>query len=267
MPRNEAHALGEQPAFSAALLDPDLPPPDGVIGPHGKAATKRFAVYRNNVTVSLINALADIFPAVAKLVGQDFFRDMARYFITRHPPHSALLFEYGHEFPEFLKDFEPVAKLPYLPDVARLERAWLDAFHAADAEPLTPEALGATPQERLGDLVFTPHPAARIVQSDFAAVSIFSASREDRPLKGIQPLAAEDGLITRPFDTVQVRQLPAGAASFFEALVNGRTLGAAAALTLDSHPGFDLPSAISALLEAGIFTTCHLENASSELPE
>lgn len=264
MPRSETHDLGRQPAFGAALLDPDLPPPPGVIGPNGKATLKRFAVYRNNVAVGLINALADIFPAVARLVGQEFFRDMARCFIAHHPPCSALLFEYGHDFPEFLEAFEPVAKLPYLADVARLERAWLDAFHATDIDPLTPEALGGIPQECLGELIFTAHPAARVVRSNFAAVSIFSASREDRTLKGIQPSIAEDGLITRPGDAVEVRQLPSGAALFFDSLMSGRTLGVAAAQTLECDPGFELPRAISALLEAGIFTACCLENASPE---
>jgi hypothetical protein len=68
-----------------------------------------------------------------------FFRDMARVYMTREPPQSAMLLEYGHGLAGFLESFEPVAKLPYLPDVARIERAWLDAFHAADAEPLDPK--------------------------------------------------------------------------------------------------------------------------------
>jgi len=264
MPPNDPQPLSPQASFGAALLDPDLPLPEGVIGPRGKKAQKRFAVYRNNVTVSLINALADIFPAVQRLVGEDFFRDMARVYLSEEPPRSALMFEYGTGFAAFLERFEPVAELRYLPDVARMERAWLDAFHAADAEPLQPAALGAIPPEALGDATFTPHPATRIVQSRFAAVSIFSATREQRALDGIRPLDPEDGLITRPADTVHVRRLPPGAAEFFTALISGTTLGEAAANTLERHPGFDLPTAISAMLEAGIFSACSTEQARTE---
>src|SRR5690606_35680993 len=111
--------------------------------------------------------------------------------------------------------FEPVLRLPYLPDVARLERTWLDAFHAADTEALQPTILGAVPPEKLGEVIFIPHPATRIAKSRYAAVSIFSANREKRPLDGIRPLEPEDGLITRPADTVEIRQLPPGAADFF----------------------------------------------------
>lgn len=256
MPPSEIPPATGQPAFGAALLDPDLPLPPGIIGPRGKAAEKRFAVYRNNVTVSLVNALADIFPAVARLVGEDFFRTMARVYMTNEPPQSARLFEYGHGFAAFLERFEPVSKLPYLPDVARLERCWLDAYHAKDAEPLAPEVLAAVAPEDLGSLHFTPHPATRIVDSRFAAVSIFSASRAKSPLDQIKPLTPEAGLVTRPSDEVQIRLLPLGAAPFFEALIAGRTLGEAAERIFEQHPDFDLPSALTAMLESGAFIKC-----------
>lgn len=264
MPRSEPAPPSAQAEFSAALLDPDLPLPQGVIGPRGKGAVKRFAVYRNTVTVTRIEALSDIFPAVQRLVGADFFRAMARIYLAQEPPASAVLFEYGQGFASFLEGFEPVSKLPYLPDVARLERAWLDAFHTADAEPLSPTALGAVPPESLGDLTFTPHPAAHIVRSRNAAVSIFSASREQRSLEKIRPLEPEDGLITRPAHEVQVRLLPPGAADFFEALTSGATLAEAASLTLEREAGFDLPAAISAMLEAGIFSACSLTSGKTE---
>lgn len=267
MPQNDPMLPGSQGDFGAALLDPDLPVPDGVVGPRGKNARKRFAVYRNNVTVSLIDALAGVFPAVQRLVGEEFFRNMARIYVLQQPPASAVLFEYGGGFAAFLERFEPVSKLPYLPDIARLERAWLDAFHAADAEPLTPQALAAIPPEKLGEARFTPHPSVRILQSRYAAVSIFSANRENRPLDGIRPHDPEDALITRPHHDVQVRRLPPGGACFFQSLLAGSTLGEAASLTLEQHSGFDLPSAISALLEAGVFSACSSFQAITEQPE
>ncbi|MBU4528222.1 MAG: DNA-binding domain-containing protein [Hoeflea sp.] len=264
MPRNDPARDAPQADFAAALLDPDLPLPKGVVGPAGKSAQRRFAVYRNNVTVSLIDSLADIFPAVQRLVGPDFFRNMARVYLTEEPPASAVMFEYGSGFAAFLDRFEPVSKLPYLADVARLERAWLDVFHSTDVEPLSPEALGVIAPENLGDVRFTPHPAARIVRSRYAAVSIFSASREYRPLDRIRPLDPEDGLITRPDFEVQVRTLPPGAAQFFEALITGETLAGAATITVERHPGFDLPAAISAMLEAGVFSACSCSQAQTE---
>jgi putative DNA-binding protein len=87
------------------------------------APADRLSIYRNTSRIALTNALRLNFPAVHRLVGEDFFEAAADAFITREPPHTAWLDLYGESFPEFLRSFEPAAALLYLPDVARLERA------------------------------------------------------------------------------------------------------------------------------------------------
>ena len=151
-------------AFAPPLLDPDGDIPFVVTGPNGKSPVKRYNVYRNNVTVSLIEALAAIYPAVQRLTGPDFFRAMAHFHIRETPPTSPLLFYYGRDFPAFIARYEHARSLPWLADVARIERAWLDAYHAADQPPLSPTALVAAAPDRLADLVFTVHPATRVVR-------------------------------------------------------------------------------------------------------
>ena len=134
-------------AFASALLDPTRGVPDGVEGPRHGVATKRFNVYRNNVTVSLIEALASIYPAVRRITGPDFFRAMARSHVRVSPPSSPLLFDYGRDFPNFIEGYAYARSTPWLADVARVERAWLDCCHAADASPLNVAALGAVAPE------------------------------------------------------------------------------------------------------------------------
>jgi Putative DNA-binding domain len=241
-------------AFAAALLDPDQATPALVAARRGKAAVRRFNVYRNNVTVSLIEALAAIYPAVQRITGVEFFRAMARFHIRATPPTSPLLFEYGRDFPAFIEQYEHARAMPWLADTARIERAWLDAYHAADAEPLTAAALAACPAPELGDLVFTPHPATRIVCSRFSAVTIFAANRSSEPAGRIDAGAPEDALVTRPHFDVVVRHLPPGGAVFLTELMAGRPLGEAAATTLATTPAFDIASNIAGIIEAGAFT-------------
>ena len=145
-------------ASRASLLVPDLATPTLVTGPRGKRAEKRYNVYRNNVTVSLIDALAATFPAVQRITGADFFRAMARFHIRETPPSSPLLFEYGRDFPDFIDRYEYAQSMPWLGDVARLERAWLDAYHAADCRCFGAEKLASVPPERLAELNFKPAP-------------------------------------------------------------------------------------------------------------
>src|SRR5215468_10947824 len=161
LPLEQARACSYAAAFASALVDPECETPAIVAGPAGKGAVRRYNVYRNNVTVSLIDALAAIYPAVQRITGVDFFRAMARFHIRATPPTSPLLFEYGRDFPEFIAQYEHAQAMPWLADTARLERAWLDAYHAADAEPLPADALAAFPADRLAEAAFTPHPAAQ----------------------------------------------------------------------------------------------------------
>ncbi len=240
-------------AFAPALLDPDREVPGIVAGPRGKAAVQCYNVYRNNVTVSLINALAAIYPAVQRLTGPDFFRAMARFHIRETPPTSPLLFEYGRDFPDFIARYEHARVLPWLADIARIERAWLDSYHAADAQPLSPSALATVPPEHLSSVIFTVHPATRLVRSPFAAVTIFAANREGASADRIDGSTPEDALVTRPDFDVLVRTLPPGGAVFLDGLMSGCMLAEAAAAALEEAPSFDLATNIAGLFEAGAF--------------
>jgi hypothetical protein len=240
-------------AFAGSLLDPGRATPCVVAGASRKMADKRYNVYRNNVTVSLIDALAAIYPAVQRITGVLFFRAMARSHIRTTPPTSPLLFEYGYDFPAFIEQYEYASSMPWLADTARIERAWLDAYHASDAEPLTPFALAAVPQKELADLVFITHPATRIVRSRFSAVTIIAANRSNHPVDRIDASTPEDALITRPEFEVFLRRLLPGGATFIESLISGRSLGDAAASALEVSPDFDVGANIASMIEAGAF--------------
>jgi len=242
--------LGYAAAFSPALIDPERETPALVAGPHGKAARKRFNVYRNNVIVSLVDALSASFPATRRITGEEFFRAMARFHVRETPPTSPLLFEYGGDFPDFIDRYEHARSLPWLADVARIERAWLAAYHAADAQPLEPASLASIPAVRLPETVFTPHPATRVVRSRFASVTIFSANRAAGPVGRIEAAEPEDGLLTRPGLEVSLRRLPPGGGAFLGHLIAGDALGAAAKAALAASPDFDLSANLAGMLEA-----------------
>jgi Putative DNA-binding domain len=243
--------------LSPGLIDPEYPTPAAVTGPNGKGATKRYNVYRNNVTVSLIEALAATFPATQRITGIEFFRAMARFHVRATPPNSPLSFEYGRDFPDFIENYEYAQQMPWLADIARIERAWLDAYHAADIQPLAGQDLAAIPPEALAGDTFVPHPATRIVRSAFPALSIFAMNRGDGPIGPIENIAPEDALITRPGDEVVVRLLPLGGAIFLTQLISGEPLGAAASAAFETEPSFDLSGNIAGMIDAGVFAAIH----------
>jgi len=155
-----------QTQFRTALLDPSAPAPDGLQNPDGVAATKRFDVYRNNVAVSLSDALETAFPVVRKLVGDDFFRATAGVYLRAHPPTSPVMMFYGEEMPAFLDGFEPAKTVPYLPDMARLELALRHSYHAADSTPIAADALGQIAPDALPNVTFTFAPSVHLISVD-----------------------------------------------------------------------------------------------------
>ena len=242
-----------QRTFANALLNPEHQPPPGVIGPAGQPAAKRFAVYRNNVTVSLIEAMAESFPVVQKIVGEEFFSGMARIYVRQNPPKNPILMFYGEDFPDFLGTFEPVRHLAYLPDVARLELLRRQAYHAADAELMPPDALAGITPEKLPNIVFQFHPSVRILQSIYPVLSIWEWNNEaDENKRKPLPGHGEGCLITRPDQSVEMRRLPPGAGDFLEDVKSGRALGEAAERQVGNSE-FDLAANLAGLLESGAF--------------
>jgi hypothetical protein len=255
---NDLHASRYAATFAPGLTNPELPTPDDLVAAPGKGIVKRYNVYRNNVTVSLIDALAAIYPSVQRITGSEFFRAMARFHMRATPPTTPLLFEYGRDFPSFIETYEYASGMPWLADVARVERAWLDAYHAADAAPLAAEVFASIDPDSLAQVRFVAHPATRIVRSRYPAVAMFAMNRTNDPVAPLHSSDAEDALVTRPDVDVIVSRLPAGGAAFLVALMAGTTLGAAAQAAFDETDTFDLPANLAAMISAGVFATIQL---------
>jgi hypothetical protein len=244
-------ALEREGSFARAVLDAGADVPAPLLGRNGASPARRFAVYRNNVYASLIDVLAGRFPATARLVGDTFFRAMARIYVEKTPPASPVLLRYGGDFADFVASFPPASAVPYLADVARLEWAWHAAYHAKDAVPLSLSELAAA-GEAAGEVVLTLHPSLHVVRSAYPAITIWQlALREGENEPARLPADGEDALVVRPALEVEVRHLPPGGAVFVQALGEGATLSAAAARALSEAPAFDLEANLAGLMTSG----------------
>lgn len=246
-------SLATQDKFAAALVDPGLAVPEGLTAWNGPRPERRFAVYRNNVAIGLIGALASRFPAAQRIVGEEFFAAMAHEFIGLHPPRSPLLLAYGDDFPDFVKAFEPAREIAYLPDVMRLEAARGRAYHAADAMPLDAALLASVEPAGLAELGLVPHPSASILRSAYPAVTIWAMNTGEIELGDIADWAAEDALVVRPQMIVEVHRLPPGGAAFLERLFSGDDLGRAFEAALAEAADFDLSANLAGAFTAGAF--------------
>lgn len=211
-----------QAAFAQALMNPEAAVPDGIVDPQGRPAPKRFSVYRNNVASSLREVLEAAFPTVRKLVGEEFFGAMAVVFLRAHPPKSRMLMLYGAEFAHFLESFPPVAHLGYLPDVARLDQAIRESYHAADGTPLPDAKFQRLLGEDLADLRVSLAPSLRLVRSAWPLYAIWAANTEGGPAPKAE---AQDVVVLRAAFDPRPHLLPAGGAVFLAGLQAGKTFG------------------------------------------
>lgn len=240
-----------QRRFARALRDPGLPAPLPPERPGNSGYSRRFDIYRNNMTVSLVDALKSTFPAVHRLVGEEYFVAAAKAYVTEHPPRSPVLLLYGRSFGEFLDRFPSASGVPYLGDVARLEWTRMNALHAADAASVEIGDLSRVPEEVLESTVLTPHPSVGVVASRWPVVSLWQASIDPDGDVEVNMQRAEQALVVRPALNVEVHRLPLGGAVFVDALLAGSPLGEAAQQAAEVVDELDLPSLLKLVFEAG----------------
>lgn len=223
---------------------------------NGLEVGQRLAIYRNNTQLGLTEALRDGYPVVNKLVGTEFFNHLARSFIRRYPPKAGCLLPFGGQFAEFIADFQPAEGLPYLPDTARLEWFWHEAFHEADAPALDIATLAQIDLGCYGELGFTLHPTARFLASDYPILRIWQANQEG--YQGDGRINLDEGgcqlLVFRPGLEVEITPLIEAEYLFLTLLDMRLTLTQAVgqAITIDSN--FDVLPVLQHWIANGLFT-------------
>jgi len=232
--------------FEQALRGGRLP--EGLTARDPAEAERRFNVYRNNVIVSLTEALAVRFPVIERLVGAEFFRHMARIHAETERPATPVMLQWGRGFAAFLADFAPLRDYPYMADVARIEYCRGVAYHAADRDPVRPDLFADADPAclRLG-----LHPSVSVLHLEHAAVTIWAANQP-----GMRPGRVDDcpqiALILRDSSfNVPVRAISAGDAAMIGALGQGRSLLEAAELAQARDPSNDAASLLMELMAAG----------------
>lgn len=251
------HELQER--FLAALFDGASEAVLPCIHAGELSAAQRVAVYRNNLHEGFTKTLALEFPVIERLIGSDYFRQLALQFLAEHPSHAGDLHHIGTPFPQFLSKLFADSEYAYLPDVAALEWACQETLVCADAAPFDVNALRAISPETYSELRFTLHPACRLVCSSYPIVRIWSTNQPDAEAEVVDLSSGADRvLVRRGVDGVELHRLPAGEFALLQSLQQRAPLGYALELALAADESFDLGAALRRFVTLGFLTDIHL---------
>lgn len=245
-----------QKLFTSALLENTLSyDVETQLGKYDRGELdERLAVYRNNIYYSLTDVLQDTFPSVAAMVGEEFFTALAQAYIRKHPPTNAAMVHLGASFPGFIDEFLPtIGQLPqlnYLGDLGRLDWARHQAYHAAEATPLSNHAFVSLTTAELASAQLTLHPSLQLVISPHSIFSLWEFACNDAPRtpapKVNQP---EQVLVVRPEALVETLRISPSLARMFELLASS-SLGEALENTALADNTFDASAAVAFLISS-----------------
>jgi hypothetical protein len=233
-----------QQRFAAAVLDLAHEPGE------------RIVVYRHTIFANYRNALGSTYRVVRELTGAPCFNAAIDAFVLAHPSTGGDLNVYGDALPSFLATYSPVAPLPYLPDVARLEWAMDEAHRAADAKGDAPRmlaALAAIPSDEIALQRFLLDPSCRLLHSAFQVLRIWQAHQDGSACDGCAELGAgEDFLVVRrESGRAVVERVGTGDFAWLTALAAGANLAEALDAAFDAESTFDLDTVLRACIANG----------------
>lgn len=218
-----------------------------------------FSVYRNTVLKGATDALLTNFPTIARLVGIDWFMAAAAIHARLSPPTDVRLLNYGDGFPMFLDGFEHAREMPYLGNVARLDRLWTEVHCAEDEPVIDLSAIAKLSPNELGRTRLKTNAAVRWMWfAQQPAYTIWRINREQADLQGELDWRGEGALLTRKAGTVFWQAASAAECAFLDACAQDLTLNTAMEKALEIQPTLDLSDLIANLVTANAFVTAKI---------
>ncbi len=246
-----------QSQLSAEILCGENTSIQSLVEQRGFKATQRINVYRNNIFATLTETLSNIFPVCCAMVGEEFFKSMARIYIRSHTPESGNLHDFGEHLPSFVESMPELTSYPYLSSLAEIDWACHQAFHSASATALDISSLGDFSPDNYEDLQFEFHPAIHTIKSKFPIFDIWEFATSNGRTDTIPNINSEGQqvLIHRQKSGVKVVNIENDLFQMIHYLREHETLGATITSILDLNPEYNLKEGLNRLFSFGAVST------------
>ncbi len=150
-----------QQQFLAWLQQSDNRIKSQIKGESSEQIDLRLDIYANSYRLRLMEALADTFPSLHTLVGDERFAQLASDYIDDNPSQHFSLRYFGHQLSTWLANYSLTQSFPIIAEMTAFEWSLREAFDAADELASTIDDLKTVPPEQWDNLVFTFHPSVQ----------------------------------------------------------------------------------------------------------
>jgi Putative DNA-binding domain len=200
-------------------------------------AEARLAIYREQFARRHLSSLKDDYLSVCHLLGDLAFTEFARDYLEVFPPTHFSLQPLGLAMPDFVRGSSTWNPIPRLRDLVDVERAYLYAFDAKDALPVTADGIAQIPEQAWPGVRLVFHPSMTVLDLGFDAVQVRNRVRLGESLADIlreettSTEACAFAIGRRQDDALIHLALELAEAGFLGLLQQGLTLAEASAKT------------------------------------
>ncbi len=248
-----------QQAFAEAMINGNHQAVTGVTFPKA-SALRSVVLYRRLIRTNYTQMLMVTYPALRRLVGQQYFDMLARGYFRRYPSTSGDLFPYGRHLPEFLKELQVS---PLLAELVRLEWACHEVYQASDSPPLSHDQLDAITSADPSRVTFRLHAAARLLRFSLPVHRVWQALQPEAPTDEVVDLALPEEesnvVVTRSDGKVRVTPLARLDYLLLETMSKGVDLASAGRMVVASEPEFDFQKFWASVLNLHLIARFSIE--------
>jgi putative DNA-binding protein/uncharacterized protein len=213
-------------------------------------------IYRRQYWLRHIDALADDYPGVAYLLGEEGFDAFLRAYLLAHPPRHKSLRDLGCDIVAFGQGYAfPDDVRAVTLEMLAYEHAFIDLFDGAEPPPLDPEKITSMPEDAWERVRLTIHPLLVRSRVRFPVHRLrLEAKSSDVEPRTSAPVEAPANLVLfRDDNLIRFEELDGPAFALLDALARGEALGPACeqvAATLEPEAAEQLGAQVGAWFQA-----------------
>lgn len=223
----------------------------------------QMAIYQGSVQGGLVSILRSTYPVCCRLVGNDYFRQLAQGYIKQTAHKEPDITNYGSAFTDYIHAMIPVHQLCYLADVAALEWACHVALNGQTVPKLDQSALAKVALEQQPNLIFALAECSTLIYSNYPVLRIWEVNQPEH--KGENAVSLDEAevhlLVCRRNNALSIIPLTAQTFKMLTYFSKGNSFESVCQKCIEEYPTLDIPRLFAECIQNEYLVSFDVEGA------